>query len=431
MSVARLLALASLAALLAGCMRDEPPAPVTDAENPGMQSAGPGRVAPPPLETAGGKLTVRPGQTLYAVARDAKVPVRALIDANQLQPPYKLQAGQILTVPHTRQHIVQPGETLYAVARQYGVEASSLARENHLNPPYSIKSGAVLILPTPVETASAAPLPPPAAAPAAAAGPSPGPGSVSVVPLPPPMKPATPPPAAAPEAAHAPTPLQPSAPPPGVTATAPPVAAAAPPTAPATAPPVATVAAASPPPPQPIPAPVKPAPQPAAAPTAPPPAEPDSTAKPAAAASAAAVAAAVAGHAEPVAPLFGWPVRGRILSVFGTAAAGTHSDGINIAAPTGTTVSAAESGIVAYAGNELRGFGNLLLIKHADGWVTAYAHNEVLLVKKGQKIRRGEPIARVGSSGGVGQPQLHFELRRGTKAIDPLDHLPPQSADAG
>ncbi len=140
------------------------------------------------------------------------------------------------------------------------------------------------------------------------------------------------------------------------------------------------------------------------------------------------MAAAVANHPDPVAPIFLWPVRGKLLSVFGTATAGTQNDGINISAPAGTTVSAAESGTVAYSGNELRGFGNLLLIKHADGWVTAYAHNEVLLVKKGQKVRRGEPIARVGSTGGVAQSQLHFELRRGTKAIDPLDHLPASAA---
>jgi murein DD-endopeptidase MepM/ murein hydrolase activator NlpD len=141
--------------------------------------------------------------------------------------------------------------------------------------------------------------------------------------------------------------------------------------------------------------------------------------------------ALVAGHREPTDPLFYWPVRGRILSVFGAAAGGTHNDGINIAAPAGTVVNAAENGTVAYAGNELRGFGNLLLVKHADGWVTAYAHNEVLLVKVGDKIRRGQPIARVGASGGVAEPQLHFELRRGTKAVDPLDHLPRLTGDLG
>jgi murein DD-endopeptidase MepM/ murein hydrolase activator NlpD len=129
-----------------------------------------------------------------------------------------------------------------------------------------------------------------------------------------------------------------------------------------------------------------------------------------------------------VAPLFSWPVSGQIVSTFGPAAGGTHNDGINISAPEGTTVVAAEAGTIAYAGNELRGFGNLLLIKHDGGWVTAYAHNQVLLVKKGDRVRRGQAIARVGSTGGVGSAQLHFELRNGTKAVDPLDHLPQLTA---
>ncbi len=171
MTPLRLLAFSLVAALLAGCIRDEPPAPVVDAE--ASQNAAPAHAPPPaPVETAATKLTVRPGQTLYALAREAKVPVRAIIDANHLQPPYKLQVRQTLTVPGTRQHVVQPGETLYAVARDYGVEASSLARENHLNPPYTIKNGAVLMLPAPVETAGAGPVaataslaPPPAAVP--------------------------------------------------------------------------------------------------------------------------------------------------------------------------------------------------------------------------------------------------------------------------
>jgi murein DD-endopeptidase MepM/ murein hydrolase activator NlpD len=84
---------------------------------------------------------------------------------------------------------------------------------------------------------------------------------------------------------------------------------------------------------------------------------------------------------------------------------------------------AAENGVVAYAGNELRGFGNLLLIRHADGWVTAYAHNQTLLVKQGDKVKRGQPIATVGTSGSVSSPQLHFEIRKGTAPVDPLVHL--------
>ena len=91
---------------------------------------------------------------------------------------------------------------------------------------------------------------------------------------------------------------------------------------------------------------------------------------------------------------------------------------------------AAESGVVAYAGNEVRGFGNMLLIKHDGGWVTAYAHNDALLVERGDRVQRGQVIARVGSTGSVDQPQLHFEIRKGKKAVDPLDHLPRPSAAA-
>ena len=113
------------------------------------------------------------------------------------------------------------------------------------------------------------------------------------------------------------------------------------------------------------------------------------------------------------------PVNGPLLARFGAGSDGVHNDGINIAAPRGTPVKAAENGVVAYAGEELRGFGKLLLIKHADGWVTAYAHNEALLVQRGEKVRRGQAIARVGSSGNVSRPQLHFEVRRGTRAVNP------------
>lgn len=127
---------------------------------------------------------------------------------------------------------------------------------------------------------------------------------------------------------------------------------------------------------------------------------------------------------------FIWPVEGRIVSEFGAKGGGRFNDGINIAAPAGTAVRAAEGGTVAYAGNELRGFGSMLLIKHPGGWVTAYAHNQDLLVRRGDNVSRGQTIARVGSTGGVGQPQLHFELRKGKKAVDPLDYLRRPSASA-
>ena len=120
---------------------------------------------------------------------------------------------------------------------------------------------------------------------------------------------------------------------------------------------------------------------------------------------------------------FLWPVRGRIISNFGPRAGGLHNDGINIAAPKGTPIRAAENGVVAYAGKELRGFGNLLLIKHASGWTTAYAHADKLLVRRGDRVKRGQTIATIGSSGGVGRPQLHFELRQGSRALDPRREL--------
>jgi len=129
------------------------------------------------------------------------------------------------------------------------------------------------------------------------------------------------------------------------------------------------------------------------------------------------------------AAVFAWPVDGEVISRFGTAGSGLRNDGINIAVPRGTVVRAAEAGVVVYAGNELRGFGNLVLIKHGDGWMTAYAHADALLVEKGRQVRRGEPIARVGSSGNVDRPQLHFEIRRGQRAVDPLDHLPRAVAE--
>jgi murein DD-endopeptidase MepM/ murein hydrolase activator NlpD len=127
---------------------------------------------------------------------------------------------------------------------------------------------------------------------------------------------------------------------------------------------------------------------------------------------------------------FIWPVEGRVISDFGAKGGGRFNDGINIAASEGAAVRAAGAGVVAYSGNELRGFGNMLLIKHAGGWVTAYAHNQELLVDRGDTVERGQVIARVGSTGGVDQPQLHFELRKGKKAVDPLDYLRRPSASA-
>lgn len=118
-------------------------------------------------------------------------------------------------------------------------------------------------------------------------------------------------------------------------------------------------------------------------------------------------------------PEFRWPARGRVIQGFTSGG----NDGINIAVPEGTQVKAAESGEVAYAGSELKGYGNMVLIRHAGGFVTAYAHNGALEVRKGDKVKRGQTIAKSGQTGNVSSPQLHFELRKGQTPIDPTRYL--------
>jgi murein DD-endopeptidase MepM/ murein hydrolase activator NlpD len=369
------LALVALTAL-AACMRNGPPAPVTmgeaassEAPQPSPRAPGIATVSPsaapsstpssapsPPMPKPApapiaatpaappappvaapqshrkhpAQVVVAPGETLYMISRRNDVPLRAIIDANHLEPPYRLAAGTRLDLPQTPFHIVQPGETLYAISRLYGVEVSTLARLNHLNEPFGLRAGQALDLPPSIA---------------------------------PPERSASLPPASEPETST------PRAPP-------------APPTKPAAAP---------------------------AAPKAIAPATPKSPSG---------------------GPSFAWPLQGRILESYGTGPAGTHNDGINIAARAGAPVRAAEAGLVVYAGNELRGYGNLVLIKHRGGYMTAYAHNARLLVKRGERVKRGQAIATAGSTGSVRTPQLHFEIRQGTRALDPIGYLPALNASA-
>lgn len=372
------LALVALTAL-AACMRNGPPAPVTLGEGPSSETPQPSprapviatvspptasnpapsppaspvpKPAPAPIVAAPAappappvaapqshrahpaQVVVAPGETLYMISRRYDVPLRAIIDANHLEPPYRLAAGTRLALPQTPFHIVQPGETLYAISRLYGVEVSTLARLNHLDEPFGLRAGQALELPPSV---------------------APPERSASL----PPSEAETP----APRAAA-------------------PAAPRAPPAKPATAP---------------------------AAPKAIAPSTPKSS----------------SGGTS-----FAWPLEGRILESYGTGPAGTHNDGINIAARAGEPVRAAEAGLVVYAGNELRGYGNLVLIKHRGGYMTAYAHNARLLVKRGERVKRGQAIATAGSTGSVRTPQLHFEIRQGTRALDPIAYLPALNASA-
>jgi murein DD-endopeptidase MepM/ murein hydrolase activator NlpD len=268
---------------------------------------------------------------------------------------------------------VRPGQTLSGIAQDYHVPMRIIAEANHLLPPYRIEVGSTLTIPRAGQ---------PAAAPA----------SVALAAPPPPT----------PAAAAASTRIEAPAidrPPPGP-AERPPVAAAAP---------VATAATE----------PARPDPKPPAAPAAP----------------------SAAASPDPPAPApappvqsggtFQWPVRGHVLAGYGSGRDGMHNDGINIAAPRGAAVEAADTGVVAYTGNELRGYGNLILVKHPNGWISAYAHCDLILVKRGDKVARGQVIARVGSTGNVGEPQLHFELRRGNRAVDPREFLAPLPAATG
>lgn len=120
---------------------------------------------------------------------------------------------------------------------------------------------------------------------------------------------------------------------------------------------------------------------------------------------------------------FSWPVKGTVLSGYGAKTGGLFNDGINISAPKGTPVKAAENGAVAYAGNEIKGMGNLIIVQHADGWMTVYAHLDTMTARRGTKVSVGQKIGTVGNTGKVDSPQLHFEIRKGRKAYNPASYL--------
>jgi hypothetical protein len=122
-------------------------------------------------------------------------------------------------------------------------------------------------------------------------------------------------------------------------------------------------------------------------------------------------------------PAFRWPLRGRVTTNFGAKTVGGSSDGIDLAVPVGTAVRAADDGVVAYAGNELKGYGNLVLIRHANGFVTAYANASEINVKRNDQVHRGQVIAKSGQTGSAATPQLHFEIRKDSTPVDPMQYL--------
>lgn len=120
---------------------------------------------------------------------------------------------------------------------------------------------------------------------------------------------------------------------------------------------------------------------------------------------------------------FRWPAEGRIISKFGERVAGGVNDGIDISVPVGTPIKASETGTVIYSGSELEDFGNLILLSHEGGWVSAYAHASATLVRRGQRVNRGQVIAKSGRSGNAAVPKVHFELRKNSNPVNPLKHL--------
>jgi murein DD-endopeptidase MepM/ murein hydrolase activator NlpD len=387
--------------------------------------------------------TVVAGDTVDSVAQQFNMPVETLIGANHLVYPYALQTGQVLFIPGRGgalgaggSYTVVPGDTLTRIARRNGTTVPVLAQLNGLTAPYVIKVGQHLKLPgaAPMETAAAAApgaaggemiqFPPASPAPPLPAVPSGKVAAENLVPLSSTSTTAAPTVAPSSASQTATVQAQPAAPSPNPDTTstsssqesatagslaAVPLPSTKPGAGTAPAAPTTTANAATPP-------------------------SPDTTAAANSASTAAAPATQPAPTPENVTPpprgsgKFLWPVNGKLVSLFGVKEGGQHNDGINIAAPLGTPVHAADNGVVAYAGNELRGFGNLLLIRHADGWVSAYAHCDALLVKRGDQVKRGQVIARVGQTGAVSSPQLHFELRKAGTAVDPTNELGPQGA---
>ena len=351
-----------------------------------VEVADPGKPAGPPRASGAkkavsedGRIRARKGDSVYLIARRHGVAMRDIIERNRLTAPYHLREGQMLVLPAPRKHVVKAGDSLWLISQRYDVPIAALVRANGLKEPYTIYKGTTLRIPrrtepSPEDVAEARKqLAPdrksPAAATDAGAAPVPRPAPVAQAESPRSSGPGT-----AKSRGAAPAPRRASAP-----------------------------ASASTPAPRKAAA-EKPAPRTVAK----PPAAPVQTAlKP----------------LPPRAGRFLRPLAGPVVTGFGPQPDGLHNDGINIAAARGAAVHSAEAGRVAYAGNELPGYGNLLLIRHRGGWVSAYAHNDRLLVARGDEVRRGQRIALVGSSGRVTTPQLHFELRRQGRAVDPAPHL--------
>lgn len=324
--------------------------------------------------------TVKKGDNLDAIARTLGATRQQLADDNGLEAPYRLQPGQKLKGPQSegKAYVVSSGDTLFAISRRFGVTPAAIATANEMDVNAPIRPGQKLLLPEgftdrgPVRTTVTTVVPAPATMPA---------------PVPPPPPP---------PARSQPTPT-PASPPPARPAT--------PPAAPYQPPPSA----------RPTPAPTRPAPTPADKPEPTRPTIVPSTPQP-----------GDARISELGRGRFQWPVRGDIVSDFGPKGTGSRNDGVNIRAKNGEPVRAAAAGDIVYAGDQVPGFGNLVLIKHADGWVTAYGHLGRVDVKMTEKVVQGQQIGQAGATGGVTEPQVHFEVRYAPTPADRARPIDPK-----
>ncbi len=436
-------------------------------------------------------IKVKPGDTLIAISRKTGIPVSELAKLNKLKAPYNIRIGSEIKLPGKPYYVVKSGDTLYSLGRRFGVNAHDLADANSMTLSDTLRSNQRLFLPDAAEDSEAvrpepkpepkheperkpparpAPEPEPYARPAPPTY-TPAPRTPAPQPYTAPSSPYSPGPVAAPPITSAPVEVGPAAV--AVPAQAPAPAESAPAPAPAPSP---QVSATQPlkelrppshrggglfglfghrreedkqeqeavvPPPEATPA-AKPAAKPAtssgfeSAPARTPAPKPAPAVRPSAP-----VATRGPGQLIPTSPpptqsdvvtagagRFLWPATGQVISGFGPKADGQRNDGVNIAAASGDPVRAAAAGEVVYAGNQVPSFGNLVLIKHPGGWVTAYAHLADISVKNRDQVSQGQQIGVVGQTGAVDRPQLHFEIRYAptprdkATPVDPMTLLP-------
>lgn len=337
------------------------------------------------IDVPGKAYRVKKGDTLERVANRLDSDVAELARLNKLKKPYRLQPGQTIRGPgaSAKAYVVGRGDTIGEIARRFSVTEAELRSANGLRRGASVAPGRRLRLPAgyrdrgPITTTVR--IPEPAARTA--------PPSTFETPVP---RPSTP--APRPSQSVLPDQPQPYRPSPGV-----------------------TPGSAQPYRPPPGPAPGQ---------------TPFPRTGPVAGAPVASPPVSDAQISEMGRGLFVWPIQGQVISGFGGRGQGPRNDGLNIRANVGDAVRSAASGEVVYAGDQVPGFGNLVLIKHADGWVTAYGHLSRIDVRMQQKVTQGQPIGQAGTTGGVSEPQLHFEVRYAptpqerARPVDPALVLP-------